>query len=377
MAWGLTLRSRMSPSARHVEAGIEFTRKGKLLDAEKEWRNATVQDPNNALPWEYLAESYSDIHNWQGALEALHHLEHLKPDSPHLQARLAMVAMHTGDEMAAYKYADSSLKLEPNDQYTILLFCTLLANTGENQRRLDLLRHLVKLQPDKIETQVLLASTLTDKRQFDEARPLVEQILMKDPSNLDASSLRGMILLNTDSSPAGLKQAETAFLKTVATPHYAAFAHFNLGKIYKRMGKPKEAMPHLEEAVKLLPMRREVWFELAEASSQAGQTAKSEAARAQSELLLRQENAIKSLEKKCATNPEDFDAHLELTNRFITRSEFHKAEIHMERVKTLRPQDPRVQAAFQKLAAAEHTIPSPANTGSSETPDLLSTNGGR
>ncbi len=354
LAWGLTLKNQLSPSQKHLDAGIEYAHKGQGREAEQEWRTATTLDSNNAAAWNYLAEYYSDIHNWRASIEALHQLERLKPDTPHLQSRLARANMESGDEMEAYRIAEASLKVEPNDPDTILLFCSLLANTKENQRRLDLLRQAARLQPDNLKTQTLLAATLTDKRQFDEAKPLVEKLLQKDPSNLEASSLQGMILINTDSSPSGLKLAESDFLKTVDTPLYAPFAHFNLGKIYKRMGNQQEAAKHLESAAKMMPVKREVWFELSEVYAQKGDRVKSATARKQSEFLLDQENRIKSLEQKCVKNPADFDAHYELTRLFLSRSELHKADIHLEQLKTIRPNDPRTLQSIQQFAAASN-----------------------
>jgi predicted Zn-dependent protease len=288
--WVLMLRSQLSPARRHLDAGIEYVRQHRPADAEREWREAARLAPDDPQAWSYLAELYTDTLNWPAALECLHHLEGLRRETPHLAARLAQCNLHIGDEQAAYRYADASLRREPDDPATLLLFCGLLAKTHENQRRLDLLRHLARLQPDSLPVQLLLAATLTDKRQFDEAGPLTERILQRDPGNLEASSLRGMITLNTDPSPQGLKRAEADFLRAATSPRYAAFAQFNLGKIYKRRGQPGTAIPHLEAAAQALPLKREVWFELADACAQAGRTQEAERARRRSEELATQQS---------------------------------------------------------------------------------------
>jgi tetratricopeptide (TPR) repeat protein len=286
--WGQMLSRQLSPGRQHLEAGIDAARQRQPAVAEREWREAARLEPEDPQAWSYLAELYTATLNWPAALECLHHLEGLKPEVPHLAARLAQCALQTGDEQAAYRYADASLRKEPDDPATILLFCGLLAKTHENQRRLDLLRHLAKLQPDNLQTQLLLAATLADKRQFDEAGPLIDRILQRDPGNLEACSLRGMVTLNTDSSPQGMQRAEADFLRAVTAPRYAAFAHFNLGKIYKRRGQPKAAIPHLEAAAQALPTQREVWYELADAYAQAGQPQRAETAREQAEALTTQ-----------------------------------------------------------------------------------------
>jgi predicted Zn-dependent protease len=279
----VTLRGSLAPAQRHLEAGIDAARQHQVDRAESEWSEAARLRPEDTRVWSYLGELYIDTQRWPQALEALHRLERLDSRTPHLQAQLALCSLNTGDERSAYRYAEASLRAEPDDPDTILLFCELLAKTHENQRRLDLLRRLAKLQPGNLNVQTLLAATLTDKRQWDEARPLVEQILQRDPGNLEAYSLRGMIRLNTDATPNGLKQAESDFLRTVTTPRYRAFADYNLGKIYDRLGRPQQAIAPLEAAAQAMPTRREVWFELAQAYARSGQSQKAEIARQRSE----------------------------------------------------------------------------------------------
>jgi predicted Zn-dependent protease len=290
--WAMRLRGQLSPARQHLEAGIDAARQHRPADAEREWQEAARLSPDDPQPWNYLSEYDMDTFDWPAALEALHHLERLKPDAPHLQARLALCSLQSGDERSAYTYAAASLQKEPDDPNTILLFCGLLEKTHENQRRLDLLRRLASLKPDSLAVQLLLATTLADKRQFDEAAPLVEQILRRDPGNLEAHSLRGMIILNTDTSPQGLKRAEADLLSSVNAPRYAAFSHFNLGKIYKRLNQPQTAVTHLAAAAQAMPTRREVWYELADAYTRAGQPQQAETARRRSEALLKEKNDI-------------------------------------------------------------------------------------
>jgi predicted Zn-dependent protease len=283
--WGLILRGQISPARKHLEAGVDAARQQRLADAEREWREATSLAPDDSQGWNYLAELYAATQNRPAELECLHRLEGLKPPTPHLTARLAQCSLQAGDERAAYLYAQTSLQTEPDDPATLLLFCDLLAKTHENQRRLDLLRRLARLEPDSLTAQLLLATTLADKRQFDEAGPLVEQILSRAPDNSEAHSLRGMILLNTDPTPEGLRRAEADLLRAVGEPRYAAFAHFNLGKVYKLLNRPAAAVEQLEAAAQQMPTRREVWFELADACTRAGQPGRAAEARQRAEAL--------------------------------------------------------------------------------------------
>lgn len=284
-AWGAILLFKTSPEQRHLEAGVEYARLRQGSKAEREWLAATVQDSSDSRPWEYLSEYYFDTHNWSAAADALHQVQRLNPTAPHLAARLAASSLNAGDEQAAYHNAEDALKQDPNDAETIALFCGLLAKTGEDKRRIDLLHHLVTLRPENLSYQTILAEALISKALYADARPVVETVLQHDPQNDEAHALRGMILLNTDPSPQGVALAESDLLSVLSTPHYAAFAHFNLGKLYKRQGQPQKAVPHLEAAARALPDKREVFFELADAYAQTGQTQKAAQARRQSEAL--------------------------------------------------------------------------------------------
>jgi predicted Zn-dependent protease len=367
-AWGALLLSRSSPVERHIAAGVEYARLRQGPKAEQEWLEATRQDASDPRAWDYLSEYYLATHNWPAATEALQKLAQLKPETPHLQARLAQSSLQAGDERAAYGYAEESLKREPNDAETLQLFCTLLQRTGEDQRRLELLRRLVTLQPENAANQMALAEALVSKQLFAEARPRVEQILQRDPANVEACSLRGMITFNADPSPQGMRSAEADFLRVVRAPRFAPFAHFYLGKIYLRLGQPAKAVPPLKAAAKALPNKREVLFALSDAYGQAGKTAQAEQARQQFEALRQLENRIDRLTSQCAANPNDVAGELELANLLLQHGEFQKAEGHLNKALALHPNDPRVKAALQQLAARMPAAPPDSAVGLSPLP---------
>jgi uncharacterized protein HemY len=220
---------------------------------------------------------------------ALEQVQRLQPAAPQISARLADTALKAGDEQRAYRAAEAALKQNPDDTSTLWLFCNLLDKTGENQRRLDLLKHLNVLQPDRRETLLALAKMLVMKRLYAEAQPYAEAVLRQDAENMEALSLRGTVRFHTDTSPGGLQAAYTDFSRVVRTPRYAPFAHFYLGKIAARQEKWSEAVSHLETAAAALPDKSEVFFELANACTQTGRTAQAAAARAQFERLKNRE----------------------------------------------------------------------------------------
>ena len=358
LAWALTLGSHQSEEEQLLDKGMALARSHKVPAAEEAWRQAAIKAPNDPRPWNYLAELALSAHQWSTALEALKGLQAADPKSPGLLGRMAQCSLALGDEQGAYHTAEQALASDPNDADTIALFCGLLSYTGENQRRLDLLQRLHHLRPQDLAAEMQLAATLADKRQFDQARPFDEDVLRRQPGNLEARSVHGMIVLNTSSTPAGLHAAEADFLQTARSPGFAPFAHFNLGKIYARLGERDKAIEHLKAAAASMPYERSVWFELSEAYRLQKRDAEAGAALARSESLLASDKQIAALEKQVATQPGDFAANLALGQKYLDRQDYRRASISLDRAKLLQPGSGAVLAALAKVKAA-----APAPTG--------------
>ena len=328
---------------------MEYARQKQGPQAEREWKEAARLAPRDPRPWQLLSGYYQAIQRWPDALEALQRLAQLQPDAPHLHAGLAACHLALGDELDAYHDAEESLKREPDDPDTIVLFCGLLAHTGEEPRRLALLHHLVQIQPDRAAPALLLAKALLDKALYIDARPFIEQVLQQEPDNHEARALRGMILFHTDPTPTGLAAAEADFQQVANDPRFAPFAQFHLGKILKRQGKPAQALPYLEGAARSLTDKREVYFELADAYAQAGRPTQAAKARHEFETLRDQDEQIVALDKHCAVQPADFTAQLRLTRLLLQRGDLRRASIHLDKATALRPNADEVLAARKAL----------------------------
>jgi len=349
--WGALLLGFASPERRHLEAGMEYAHRSQGQQAEGEWREAIRLNPNSLEAWNYLGEYYAATHNWPAAVEALQQVARLKPDIQGVHARLAECLLRSGDEQAAYRAADEALTQDPNDTAALALFCGLLERTGETTRRIDLLRRLSRLQPDNADAGMQLAEALVSRQLYTEALPGVEALLQRDPNNIEAFSLRGMIILNTDPSPPGLARAEADLLRALQEKRFAPFSHFQLGKISMLQGQAGKAVTHLQAAAQALPNRREVFFELADAYTRMGQAQEAAHARRRFETLRQEEALISTLEKRCAADPADFDAHLQLTRLLLQRSDYRSARIHLDKARALRPDDVDV-ATFQRQLSA-------------------------
>src|SRR5207248_2171172 len=133
----------------------------------------------------------------------------------------------------------------------------------DERKRLTYLRRLAQLRPDDMNRQLQLARALTVAHFYEEAAPLIERILQRDPNNPDAYLLRGRKWLDTGSSPEDFARAEADIQKALELYPSGPMMHLQLGKLYVRTGRPDRAIEHLEQAARALPRQPELFFNLA------------------------------------------------------------------------------------------------------------------
>jgi tetratricopeptide (TPR) repeat protein len=351
-AWAFVLlrQSRSAPVDRYIEAGREYILLGDSHMAEKKWREALRLDPNNTTAWIHLAGLYSSTDNWPAGVQAYRELLRLKADRPRLHSDLAVCLLRSGDELGAYKESLEELKRDPNDIPALTISAQLASQMGELQREADSLQRLRKLEPENVYSLTLLAENLTFSHDYVAALSVLNQILRLDPNNSEAYALRGVSIYDSDRSPAGLDQAEQDFQRSLKANALAPFPRLYLGKIYRQRGDNPKALFQLEAAQRLMPFKRDIYFELAAAYAQAGKPNKAARARQTFEQMRRQADLVESLKKKCSVNPDDFEDHLKLGVLAMREADYHVARACLDKAHALRPADPQVNVALAQMA---------------------------
>lgn len=352
IAWAVNVRTRSSPVDRHLDRAAELVSERRGADAEREWRAAAHIDPRDPRPWTLLGEYYLATRQWALAYDALQQLAVLKPTAPHLDAEIALAALHVGDTAGAYRCADAALKRDPDDAATTRLLAGLLVDTGQDAQRIDLLRRLARIEPYDEADQVTLAEALVGKRLFAEALPVVEECLRRDPANPQAHALHGMILFSTEPSPAASRRAQVDLLAAAHTARFRPFADFYLGKICDRLGEPARAVPLLEAAVKAMPHRREALFALATAYRETGQAARAAQTTARFDRLRAQEARIDALTTRCTASPQRFADQVELASLLADHGDYDNALRHLAAAAAVQPDDARVARLARSIAAS-------------------------
>jgi tetratricopeptide (TPR) repeat protein len=155
-----------------------------------------------------------------------------------------------------------------------------------------------KNQPDELQGLARAARKNLDQGKYRAAEKQYQEILTKDPNNLDALSNLGVVYVRSGN----LRSAESTLKKAVAVAPDNDFLLTTLGVIHFRQSKFDEAIAELTKAIAINPKSATAHNYLGIAASQKG----------------RQQEAEKEILQALANNPDDADAHFNLAVILIT-----------------------------------------------------------
>jgi eukaryotic-like serine/threonine-protein kinase len=179
----------LKPSTQSVQAlryyseGLQLARQGKNLEAVKQFEAATKEDPGFALAYSKLGGTYAALGYGDKAQEA------------------------------SRKAVDLSDKVSPQEKYLIEAED---ARVSRNlAKAIASYENLVKVLPDDLDVQYALARLYEDSDSFDKARAYYQNLLARDPKNLDALLHMGWVEIRTDNPQGSLDYLNRGFTLAV------------------------------------------------------------------------------------------------------------------------------------------------------------------
>jgi protein O-GlcNAc transferase len=196
-----------------LKAGVAHHQAGRLAEAETQYREVLVQQPDHA-------------------------------DALHL---LGMLAGQVGEFDVAVDLLRQAAQLNPNfaDAHNNLGFA--LAKNGKTHDAIPCYREAIRLKPDLCEAHVNLANALEEIEQWDDAIASYREAIRLKPDSAESHSNLGNVLRNTrqlDEAIASYRQA------ILLKPHFGA-AYNNLANALAEVGRVDEAIATFRQA--LLP----------------------------------------------------------------------------------------------------------------------------
>src|SRR5580658_9649176 len=217
--------SSFQPTSQSVDAlrdynqGIGFQRDGKNLEAQKQFDAATKADPNFALAFSKLAQTYSS----QG---------------------------YDGDaEQAAKKAVVLSQNLPEAEKY---LIAAIQAQISKNYpEAIKAYENLAKASPDNSDVESALASLYKESGNLPKAREYYQKLLTTNPKDVAATLELGRVALKSG-DPQGsldpLSRAHTMAIQVDNQEQEAASLHF-MAVAYAMLSKPEESLRNEEQAL--------------------------------------------------------------------------------------------------------------------------------
>ncbi len=162
---------------------------------------------------------------------------------------------------------------EKNDPETLKKLLTGYTVLKDQNGMLDVLRELIKHNPDDFETRARLAEILEQKGEWEEAAREYQILLEHAPVDKQLSLYKNLGYLYTKAGQ--VEKAVSIYLSAVSLDQKDPNLHYNLSDLYERLGRQKEADFYLDNAVTLNSDDIEGRLKLAERLENKGDLEKS------------------------------------------------------------------------------------------------------
>jgi serine/threonine protein kinase/tetratricopeptide (TPR) repeat protein len=206
-------------SLRSYNDGLGLVRQGNNLEALKRFQSAVKADPEFALAYAKLGQTY-------GAL-----------------------GYDNEAEQASRRAVDLSSNLPSRERYLIVANHARVIN--DNQKAIGYYEDMAKVAPEDTDVQFALGGLYENTGAYDKAREHFDGVLQRDPQYIDALLARGRVEIRSSNPSKGLEYLNRAY--SLATQldnqeEVAASLHL-MGVAYEALSKPEEALGNFEKSL--------------------------------------------------------------------------------------------------------------------------------
>jgi tetratricopeptide (TPR) repeat protein len=227
-----------------------------------------------------------------------------------------------GDRSGAVQVLRRIIKANPQDAGARLMLGSILSEDGQLAESVEQLREAVRLQPRSKDAQYALGDVLYRSGDVNAARGHFEKAVALDAGFAPAHADLGMLLLEAGESAAAAKHLDRAIQLLGRSPD-SAHSRYLRAKIYTEQNEIEKASAELEIAVALRPDSAEAWSDL-------GQARKS---------LRDDDGAFAAFKKSVDLNPDNGVSQYRLGAEYLRQDKLRLAIEHLELALRLNPND--------------------------------------
>jgi serine/threonine protein kinase/tetratricopeptide (TPR) repeat protein len=202
------------PALRAYDQGLQLKRSGDNTQALKMFEEATAQDPNFAMAFSKLAQTYAALGYDDKAYKA---------------SRQAM------------DLADNN-NLSPRDRYLVqATHAGIMHDTG---KAIAAYQELEKIDPDDSEIQFDLAKLYESASNYDQARKYLTRVLASDPNNIEALLASARVAMNSGDPKSALNPLDRARQLAMQFDNQE-----EKGKVYQAQGEAYQDLHSFDDAL--------------------------------------------------------------------------------------------------------------------------------
>jgi tetratricopeptide (TPR) repeat protein/predicted Ser/Thr protein kinase len=204
---------------RDYNEGLELARQGNHLEAAKRFEASIQADPEFALAYSKLGQTYSNLRNDDKA------------------------------EQFSRKAVDLSEKLPPQERYLIQANYAQVSN--DNRKAIESYENLEKVSPDDVDVHFHLGGLYESTGTYDKARAEFARVLASDPKHVAALLAAGRVEIRSKNPKGSLDYLNRGLSLAVELDNADGKATIlnAIGAAYKQLNKPEEALRNYEESL--------------------------------------------------------------------------------------------------------------------------------
>jgi predicted O-linked N-acetylglucosamine transferase (SPINDLY family) len=232
-----------------LDSGISHHQAGRLMEAEKIYRELLAQQPDQVDALHLLGVLALNAGKWDAAVELIQQAIRIKPDfaEAHYNLGIALKGKgRTDDAIASYRHA---VRFKPDYAEAHYNLGTALHGVGQFDEAIASHLRAVQFKPDYVLARYNLGNALMAKRQLDEAIASYRQCIRLKPDYADVHSNLGNALKDKGQ----MDEAIASYREAIRLKPDLAMAHNNLGNALKEIGQLNDAIACYRQAIRIDP----------------------------------------------------------------------------------------------------------------------------